>query len=135
MRRKRILIIDDELFIAHILEFCLSMEGYDVVVAADGENISEIVDGRQLDLAIIDFALSDSCGLDIVRELHSFEHLNELPIILLTAESDEIDSEQVNEAGVGTIVTKPISTPELTRTIKILFEAIPIESDQFAGID
>lgn len=132
MRQKRILVVDDELFIAHILEFCLAMEGYDVVATGRGEEVSQLIAGLPLDLAIIDFTLPDTCGLDLARELVANERLREIPIILLTTDSDEIDMKEVGRAGVRTIVTKPINTPELIKTISVLFDASPIEEDEFA---
>lgn len=119
MRQLRILVVDSEIYVAHLLEFSLSMEGYQVVVTGTGEQALEwYASGEQVDLAIVAENLSDTSGLKLCRQLNENDRLAELPIFLLSGLENKLSKQQISESGVSKVLRKPVSTPALMKAVK-----------------
>jgi CheY-like chemotaxis protein len=120
LRQQRILVVDSEIYVAHLLEFSLGMEGYHVVVTGTGEQAREwYASGEQVDLALIADDLSDGSGLELCRELHESDGLAELPIFLLSGKGNDLTEEQAREYEVSRLLRKPVSTPVLIKAVKM----------------
>lgn len=112
---EKILVVDDEQPIADILQFNLEKEGYDVVVAYDGDEAMEKVAAEKPDLVLLDIMLPNKDGMEVCRDIRkSFE----MPIIMLTAKDSEIDKVLGLELGADDYVTKPFGTRELIARVK-----------------
>ncbi|WP_235185896.1 two-component system response regulator CreB [Methylomarinum vadi] len=110
-----ILIVDDEPSIVDNITFALETEGFSVVSASTGnEAIAELAD-RQFDLLILDIGLPDMNGFDLARQIRAS---SVIPLIFLTARSDEIDRVVGLELGGDDYVTKPFSPRELSARVK-----------------
>ena len=119
MRQQRILLIDSEVYVAHLLEFSLNMEGYQVVVAGSGEQAMEwITSGEQIDLAIVSADLPDCSALELCRTLSAGEAIGEVPIFLLAAADRELDEKEIIAAGVSNVLKRPVNTSALMREVK-----------------
>ncbi len=111
-----ILIVEDEKALADGLEINLSKEGYKVSKVAEGDGVVNLVIKNSPHLILLDVLLPDMSGLDVCRELR--QKGLEVPIIMLTAKSEEIDRVVGLELGADDYVTKPFSMPELLARIR-----------------
>ena len=116
MAEYKILVVDDEEPIAKILDFNLRKEGYDVIVANDGEKAVELAFSEDPDLILLDLMLPKKDGMEVCREVRAQKNM---PIIMLTAKNSEIDKVLGLEFGADDYVTKPFSTRELMARVKV----------------
>lgn len=116
MAEYKILVVDDEEPIAKILDFNLRKEGYDVIVAHDGEKAVELAFSEDPDLILLDLMLPKKDGMEVCREVRAQKNI---PIIMLTAKNSEIDKVLGLEFGADDYVTKPFSTRELMARVKV----------------
>ncbi|NSL52382.1 response regulator YycF [Calidifontibacillus erzurumensis] len=112
---KHILVVDDEMPIADILQFNLEKEGYKVSCAYDGIEALRKVEEIKPDLILLDIMLPHKDGMEVCREIRK---KYEMPIIMLTAKDSEIDKVLGLEMGADDYVTKPFSTRELIARVK-----------------
>jgi len=112
----RILVVEDEPAIAVGLEADLKTEGYDVEVVGDGEAATRRAREGKFDLILLDVMLPRKDGFEVCRELRRAGF--KIPIILLTARSQEVEKVMGLEWGADDYVTKPFSPPELRARIK-----------------
>ena len=111
----KILVVDDEKPITDIEKFNLEKEGYDVVVAYDGEEAIQKVEEEAPDLVILDLMLPKVDGLVVAREVRK---THDMPIIMVTAKDSELDKVLGLELGADDYVTKPFSNRELVARVK-----------------
>src|SRR3982074_2801207 len=114
-RSARILLVDDEQPIQTLLSYPLRKEGYDVVQATDGRQALDRFEEQPFDLVVLDLMLPRIDGLEICRRLRS---RSSVPIIMLTAKSEEIDKVLGLELGADDYITKPFSLREFSSRIK-----------------
>src|SRR5947208_9289039 len=96
-----VLIVDDDVDIARFIEVNLRMEGFDVVVAHDGQEALEVINVRLPDLALVDVMMPRIDGVELTRRLRSDPLTASLPIIMLTAKSLSVDQVRSEERRVG----------------------------------
>jgi DNA-binding response OmpR family regulator len=111
----RILLVDDEQSIQTLLSYPLRKEGYHVVQATDGRQALERFDEEPFDLVVLDIMLPKIDGLEVCRRLRT---RSSVPIIMLTAKSEEIDKVVGLELGADDYITKPFSLREFSSRIK-----------------
>ena len=112
----RILIVEDEPAIAGLLRDDLVLEGYDIVIVGNGEAATAAVASSPFDLVILDVMLPGKDGFEVCREMR---HAGlTLPIIMLTAKTQESDKVMGLEIGADDYVTKPFSPRELRARVK-----------------
>jgi DNA-binding response OmpR family regulator len=114
-RSARILLVDDEQSIQTLLSYPLRKEGYTVVQATDGRQALDRFDEQEFDLVVLDVMLPKVDGLEVCRRLRS---RSAVPIIMLTARSEEIDKVVGLELGADDYITKPFSLREFSSRIK-----------------
>jgi DNA-binding response OmpR family regulator len=114
-RAARILLVDDEQSIQTLLSYPLRKEGYEVVQACDGRQALERFDEQPFDLVVLDLMLPKIDGLEVCRRLRG---KSAVPIIMLTAKSEEIDKVVGLEIGADDYITKPFSLREFSSRIK-----------------
>ena len=130
--RPTILVVEDEPAIRELLNVNLVEAGYNVQEAPDAE-VARVALGRELpDLLLLDWMLPGLSGLALARQLRGDARTRELPIIMLTARSDEADKVAGLEAWVDDYVTKPFSPRELKARIKSVLRRRAPESAQEA---
>ena len=111
----RILLVDDEQSIQTLLSYPLRKEGYDVVQATDGPEALQRFDEQPFDLVVLDLMLPRIDGLEVCRQLRT---RSSVPIIMLTAKSEEIDKVVGLELGADDYITKPFSLREFSSRVK-----------------
>jgi len=126
---KRILIVDDEQDILDLLKFNLEAEGYDTLLASDGNEAIALAKTGP-DLIILDVMLPGKDGWEVMRQLRQNPATQNIPVIFLTAKSSEIDEVVGLELGADDYITKPISIRKLMARVKmVLRKAKPAESE------
>lgn len=115
---KRILIVEDEPAIRDMVAFALRKGEYDPVHAADGREAQAAIADRVPDLILLDWMLPGTSGLELARRWRRESLTREVPIIMLTARSEENDRVGGLEAGVDDYVVKPFSARELLARIR-----------------
>lgn len=116
--KQSILIVEDERDIVKMLEYSLKKEGFGTSSCSDGLKALEVVRRQRIDLIILDLMLPGMDGLDICKELKKDGKTASIPIIMLTAKSQESDKVVGLELGADDYVTKPFSPRELIARIK-----------------
>src|SRR6516164_1990831 len=120
MARPRILIIEDERALTEVLTYNLQREGYDTVVAHDGQEGLRKAQMQIPDLILLDLMLPTMDGLDVCRQLRANERTRKVPILMLTAKAEETDQVVGFSMGADDYVTKPFSVKVLLQRIKAL---------------
>src|SRR5262245_46106755 len=115
MSGETILVVDDEPTIVEVVELYLRREGYNVVTSADGAAALQLAAEHHPALIILDLMLPGLGGLDITRRLRES---GPIPIIMLTARSEEADRVVGLELGADDYVTKPFSPRELVARVR-----------------
>src|SRR3954462_14763192 len=118
-RAPRILLVDDEQPIQTLLSFPLQRDGYDVVTVADGRDALARFGEQHFDLVVLDLMLPKMDGLEVCRRLRAQTGNGKtVPIIMLTARSEEIDKVLGLELGADDYITKPFSVREFRSRVK-----------------
>ncbi|MXW03834.1 MAG: response regulator [Gemmatimonadetes bacterium] len=116
--RQTILVVDDEPDIVEIIQYNLEKSGFDVIVAADGSAALEKARDEAPDLIVLDLMLPGLEGTDVCRILKQDERTRFIPILMLTAKSEEIDRIIGLELGADDYVVKPFSPREIALRIR-----------------
>ncbi len=119
---KKILVVDDEASIVKLVQFNLKKEGFLVEVAYDGLMALDMVKETNPDLVVLDLMLPKLDGLEVCRRLR--QEKKHIPILMLTAKTDELDKVLGLELGADDYMTKPFSPRELTARVKAIFRRI-----------
>jgi two-component system phosphate regulon response regulator PhoB len=114
----QILVVEDESAIAELISLNLRHAGYEVTIAANAEQAQAAVDGVLPDLVLLDWMLPGQSGLALARRWRAETRTRELPVIMLTARTDEGDKISGLDAGADDYLTKPFSTNELMARIR-----------------
>ncbi|MBY0423260.1 MAG: phosphate regulon transcriptional regulator PhoB [Parvularculaceae bacterium] len=124
MASARILIVEDEESLATLLEYNLSKEDFDVTIAVDGDEALIKVSEAQPDIVILDWMLPKTSGLEVCRRLRSKPETRNIPVIMLTARSEEADRIRGLETGADDYLTKPFSMNELIARVRAVLRRI-----------
>ncbi len=124
MAETRILIVEDEEALATLLEYNLGKESFEVGIASDGEEAMLKIDEEAPDLVILDWMLPKVSGIEVCRRLRTKPETRNLPIIMLTARSEEADRIRGLETGADDYLTKPFSTNELIARVRAVLRRI-----------
>ena len=115
---KTILVVDDELKIVQLVRDYLERAGFRVLTASNGSTALALAHTEKPDLIILDLGLPEMDGLDVTRTLRK---VSNVPIIMLTARSDETDKLIGLELGADDYITKPFSPRELVARVRVTF--------------
>ena len=110
-----ILIVDDDELLRTLIREALSLDGYRVFEAENGESIDPVLAKHQVDLIILDVSLPGANGFDILRRLRAE---NQIPVMMLTAKSDVVDRVVGLELGADDYICKPVEMRELIARIR-----------------
>jgi len=116
--KPKILIVEDDLDLAEMLNAYLRVQNYDVVTAAWGKDAIEMSAAENLDLIVLDIRLPDIDGYEVCRQLRLQRKTQDTPIIFLTEKRDRVDKLQGLELGVVDYITKPFDIQELRLRIR-----------------
>jgi len=117
----KILVVDDEKLLVKGIKYNLEQEGYQVVTAFDGEEAVRQAHDDSINLILLDVMLPKMDGLTVCRTIRSF---SDVPIIMLTARSEDIDKILGLEYGADDYITKPFNIREVTSRIKAILRRV-----------
>ena len=120
MAKGKILVVDDEIYIVHILDFSLGMEGYEVLTALDGEQALEKARAEHPDLIVLDIMMPKLDGYETCKMLKADPATKDIPVILLSAKGRNVDQKIGFEVGADDYITKPFSPRKLVERINAL---------------
>lgn len=115
---KRILIVDDEPDVVDLIEINLKALGFQISTASDGASALDKVQSKRPDLIILDLMIPSISGLEVCKTLKKNSETASIPIIMLTAKSEEVDRIVGLELGADDYVTKPFSPRELALRVQ-----------------
>jgi DNA-binding response OmpR family regulator len=118
MSRGKVLVVDDEEYIQHILNFSFGAEGYDVVTAADGEEAIKMAKSEKPDIIVLDIMMPKMDGYEACKRLKTDPRTKNIPVILLTAKGREVDRKMGSQAGADDYVVKPFSPGRLIERVE-----------------
>ncbi len=126
-KAKCILVVDDEPPIQRILRRNLIMNGYDVLIAENGEQAIELVRERQPDLILLDLWLPGEIdGMSVCEQVRQY---TQVPIIVISARTDEKQKVQALDQGADDYLTKPFNNDELLARVRACLRRAAIPSD------
>lgn len=120
--KNTVLIADDDSDLVTLLETMLSKEGFKILTAKDGESALKQVKDNHPDLVVLDVGMPGKNGLDVCKTLKRGERTKDIPIVMLTARSEEIDRVLGLELGADDYITKPFSIRELILRVKKILQ-------------
>ena len=118
MAEGKVLVVDDEIHIVHVVAIKLRNNGYEVITAANGAEAFELVCEEKPDIIVTDFQMPVMTGLELVEKLRQNETTKDIPVIMLTARGFAIEDEQKQDLQISEFVSKPFSPKELLRSIQ-----------------
>ena len=121
----QVLIIEDEPDIRKTIDYNLTKESFKVVQAGSIEEGEKALASNQIDVIILDLMLPDGSGLTLCRDIKSDDKTKHIPIIILTAKTEEVDRVVGFELGADDYVTKPFSVRELILRVKAILKRGP----------
>src|SRR6056297_659354 len=133
MSEATVLVVEDEASFVEALTIGLRREGFDVVVATDGAQALDMFDETAPDLVLLDVMLPRISGIEVCRQLRK---KTQVPIIMVTAKSAEIDTVVGLEVGADDYITKPYRLRELVARIRAALRRAPSGDDStLLGVD
>tara|TARA_B100001989_G_scaffold109017_1_gene76494 strand:- start:113 stop:808 length:696 start_codon:yes stop_codon:yes gene_type:complete len=125
----QVLIIEDEPDIRKTIDYNLTKESFTVVQAGSIEEGEKALASNQIDVIILDLMLPDGSGLTLCRDIKSDDKTKHIPIIILTAKTEEVDRVVGFELGADDYVTKPFSVRELILRVKAILKRGPTSNN------
>lgn len=118
MKKEKVLIVDDEKNIVTLVQLHLATEGYETIIAYNGETALKKISNELPDLIILDVMMPHMDGLEVCRRIKEKKELATIPVIMLTAKTRKEDLKRGWEAGVVDYITKPFSAMRLVEVVK-----------------
>ncbi|HET9957495.1 MAG TPA: DUF4388 domain-containing protein [Polyangiaceae bacterium] len=114
----RILVVDDSPTIRKVVSMILAARSYEPFLAGDGKEALDLLEAQPVDLVLLDFVMPRMNGYQFCRELRARRHLHALPVILMSAKSDKIRGQFVQQTGAVDAITKPFDARGLVAAIE-----------------
>ena len=122
---KKVLVVDDEIHIVHVVAIKLRNNGFEVISADNGARAFELACEEKPDVIVTDFQMPVMTGLELVEKLRQCEQTKDTPVILLTARNFAITQQQQEELQISQCLSKPFSPKELLGNIEdILYQKV-----------
>jgi len=118
---KKILVVDDEAHILHVVSMKLRNAGFEVITASDGEEALELAEAERPDLLITDYHMPVMNGVELCCEMRKSEALRDIPAVMLTARGYALEPEDMSRTGIRTVLSKPFSPRGLLATVREVF--------------
>jgi two-component system phosphate regulon response regulator PhoB len=118
MTKPFILVVEDEESLSLLVKYNLEKAGFEVACAFNGDEALDMIDKKIPDLIVLDWMLPEMSGIEVCREIRTLEYTKDVPIIMLTARSQEDDRLKGFNSGADDYMTKPFSPKELVARIK-----------------
>ena len=141
MAPKKILVADDEKDIVELVAYNLEQEGFSITKAFNGRRAMEMIRSHRPDLVILDLMMPEIPGMEVCRMIRNNKETADIPVIMLTAKSDQLDKILGLEMGADDYITKPFHVRELIARVKSVLRRAERKQDDdqpesftFAGL-
>ena len=114
---KKILVVDDEVHILHVVSLKLRNAGYDVITAQDGREALELAQVERPDLIITDYQMPHLSGLELCQRLKRIPATKNIPALMLTARGFAVDPQAMTDAGIKMCLHNPFSPREILTVV------------------
>jgi len=121
--RTRIVVVEDDCWIRCVLHDVLADEGFAVLEAADGRTALRLIAASQPDLVVLDLAMPDFSGVDVLRSLRGDERTRDLPVVVLSAYPTVLTAQAASSASC--ILNKPVEVPVLLDALRQALHSSP----------
>jgi len=118
MTGKKVLVVDDEVHIVHVVAIKLRNRGYEVITADNGAEAFEAACKEKPDIVVTDYQMPVMTGAELVTKLRQNEQTRDMPVIMLTARSFAIADDEKENLQISEFLSKPFSPKELLRCIE-----------------
>jgi two-component system KDP operon response regulator KdpE len=122
MPKATILVVEDDASVQNLITTALKMYGYDTLTAGNGQNAVMQAASHSPDVIFLDLGLPDMDGVEVIRKVRSW---SDLPIIVISARSEEADKIEALDAGADDYLTKPFSVEELLARLRVSLRRLP----------
>jgi CheY-like chemotaxis protein len=130
MTGKKVLVVDDEIHIVHVVAIKLRHNGYEVISAENGAEAFDLVLREQPDIIVTDVQMPVMTGPEFVQKLRQNDLTKNIPVIMLTARSFTIEDDQRESLQISECLSKPFSPKELLRSIEdILYDRVVLQKN------
>ncbi len=119
---KTILVIDDDETMRQALKRIFESEGFKVLLASDGTQLSNVLDESQLELIVLDIGLPWINGFELCKLLRENEELKKIPLVFISARTSELDIRRGFELGADDYIKKPFDVNEIKNTVRTLLK-------------
>jgi len=116
----RVLVVDDEAHIQHVVSLKLRHDGMDVITACDGDEALDLALEHRPDLIVTDFQMPGLTGLELSTAVREHAELAHVPVLLLTARGFGLTDEQLAEHHIAEVMTKPFSPRDMLQRVHAL---------------
>lgn len=131
MNGKKVLVVDNEIHIVHVVSIKLRNNGYEVIAAENGAEAFELARQKKPDIVVTDYQMPVMTGTELVKKLRENEETSKIPVIMLTARNLMLEDQQKNQMQISAFLSKPFSPKELLRTIEdILYQKAVVAGKQ-----
>ena len=120
----KVLIVEDEEALGTLLEYNLGKEGFATTLVRDGEEALLRVEEDKPDAVVLDWMLPNVSGIEVCRRIRANQDTQNIPVVMLTARSEESDKIRGLETGADDYLTKPFSMPELAARIRAVLRRV-----------
>ena len=129
MAGKKVLVVDDEVHIIHVVAIKLRNNDFDVITATNGSEAFELACREKPDIVVTDFQMPVMTGLELVQKMRQDEGTKDIPVIMLTARSFAIEDDEKEELQISEYLSKPFSPRELLRSVEdVLYHRAAMKS-------
>ncbi|MEP6697669.1 MAG: response regulator [Pseudonocardiales bacterium] len=122
-RKPRVLVVDDDQVIRQLIGINLELEGFEVHMAADGEEALRLVVDVAPDVVVLDVMMPRLDGLEVARRLRQDPRTRDLRLVLVSARAQAVDLQRGEDSGVDAYITKPFEPDELVAVVRRLARA------------
>jgi len=123
-KAKKILVVDDEVHILHVVSLKLRNAGYAVITAQDGREALELAQVERPDLIITDYQMPYLSGLELCQKLKHIPITSHIPAIMLTARGFSLDSSAMEIAGIVKCINKPFGPREVLQIVEEILSSV-----------
>jgi CheY-like chemotaxis protein len=123
MSKKKVLIVDDEIHIVHVVAIKLRNNDFEVISAENGDEAFKLACSEIPDIIVTDYQMPVMTGLELVEKIRQCDQTKHIPVIMLTARSFAIEEQQKEQLQISQCLSKPFSPKELLENINdILYD-------------
>jgi CheY-like chemotaxis protein len=126
---RKVLVVDDEIHIVHVVAIKLRNNGFEVVTAANGAEAFELACEEHPDIIVSDYQMPIMSGLELIEKIRQTDSVRDIPVILLTARSFAIEDDTKDYLRISQCLSKPFSPKELLRSIEDVLHSQAVVSE------